>query len=160
MSRTLVLLRHGKSAYPAGADDHHRPLAPRGISQAALAGQWMRDEQLAVDAVLCSTAKRTRETLKRTGIDAPVQYLDELYGALSSEILEAIRIYAPESAGTLLVVGHMPGMADTALALDPDGDVPEFPTSAYAVLSIGVGWADLGLAVDPEVALHGVRVPR
>ncbi|MFT4088585.1 MAG: histidine phosphatase family protein [Gordonia sp. (in: high G+C Gram-positive bacteria)] len=160
MSRILVLLRHGKSGYPTGVIDYDRPLAPRGERQAALAGQWLRDEGLSVDAVLCSGARRTRETLARTAITAPTQYLDDLYGASASSILETIRVHAPASAETLLVVGHVPGMPATALTLDPDGDVPDFPTSAYAVLSVGLPWDRIGLDVDPDVHLRGVRVPR
>ncbi len=71
--RTLVLLRHAKSDYPGGVADHDRPLAPRGIREAGLAGDWLRAELPAIDAVLCSTATRTRQTLERTGIEAPVQ---------------------------------------------------------------------------------------
>ncbi|HUB57091.1 MAG TPA: histidine phosphatase family protein, partial [Mycobacterium sp.] len=37
-TRTLVLLRHAKSAYPNGVPDHDRPLAPRGRREAGLAG--------------------------------------------------------------------------------------------------------------------------
>src|ERR1700712_4658208 len=70
--RTLLLLRHAKSDYPPGVADHERPLAPRGIREAALAGDWLRAHAPAVDAVLCSTATRTRETLARTRIEAPV----------------------------------------------------------------------------------------
>src|SRR5438067_2354566 len=50
--RTLVLLRHAKSAYPAGVADHDRPLAPRGKRQAGLAGDWLRAHLPTVDAVL------------------------------------------------------------------------------------------------------------
>jgi len=70
--RTLLLLRHAKSDYPPGVADHERPLAPRGEREAKLAGNWLRAHAPSVDAVLCSTATRTRETLARTHIDAPV----------------------------------------------------------------------------------------
>src|SRR6202171_6232172 len=61
--RTLLLLRPAKSAYTPGAADHDRPLAPRGVREAELAGDWLRAHAPAVDAVLCSTEIRTRETL-------------------------------------------------------------------------------------------------
>src|SRR3954467_9521492 len=76
--RTLLLLRHAKSDYPTGVADHERPLAPRGEREARLAGDWLRAHAPAVDAVLCSSATRTRETLVRTRIDAPVNVLDRL----------------------------------------------------------------------------------
>ncbi|MBY4573561.1 SixA phosphatase family protein [Gordonia paraffinivorans] len=159
-ARTLVLMRHGKSGYPPATRDHDRPLAERGRRQAALAGRWMADEGLAVDAVLCSTATRTRQTLERTGIDAPVTYVEDIYGGDADDVLEAIRIHAPADARTLLVIGHEPGMPLTALALDPDGTVERFPTSAYAVVTVSQPWDELGLAPDPDACLVGVRVPR
>ncbi len=78
---TLLLMRHAKSEYPAGVADHDRPLAPRGVREAALAGDWLRANVPAIDSVLCSTATRARQTLARTGIDAPVRYVERLYGA-------------------------------------------------------------------------------
>ncbi|MFT4043400.1 MAG: histidine phosphatase family protein [Gordonia sp. (in: high G+C Gram-positive bacteria)] len=159
-TRTLILLRHGKSGYPPGVDDHRRPLAPRGEREATLAGQWIRAEGLHVDAILCSTATRTRRTLDHTAISSPTIYLDEIYGGSPTDIFEALRIHTPADARTVLVVGHVPGLPDTALALDPGAGVEQFPTSAYAVVDIGSEWADIGLAPDPAARLRGVRIPR
>jgi phosphohistidine phosphatase len=160
VSRTLVLMRHGKSGYPPGVDDHDRPLADRGRREAALAGRWMSDEGLTIDAVLCSTATRTRQTLERTGITAPTTFVDDIYGGAPHEILEAIRLHAPADAGTVMVVGHSPGMPTTALTLDSDGHIERFPTSAYAVVTVGLPWDRLGLDVDPDARLIGTRIPR
>lgn len=160
VTRTLVLMRHGKSGYPPGVGDHERPLADRGRLEAALAGDWMRTEGLHIDAVLCSSATRTRQTLQRTGIDAPTEFLDEIYGGTPDDIFEAIRIHVPADAATVLVVGHEPGMPSTALSLDPDGEIDRFPTSAYAVVTLGSPWSGIGLAPDPDAHLVGVRVPR
>ncbi|GAA4659401.1 SixA phosphatase family protein [Gordonia humi] len=160
MTRTLVLLRHGKSAYPLGVPDHDRPLNDRGRRQAALAGDWIRDDGLDVDAVLCSTATRTRQTLERTGIDAPVEFVDDVYGGTPDELLEVLRIHAPADAATILMVGHFPGMPETALTLDPDGSIDRFPTSAYAVVRVGVAWDRIGLDVDPDARLVALRIPR
>lgn len=160
MSRTLVLMRHGKSGYPPGVDDHDRPLADRGRREAALAGRWMSDEGLTIDAVLCSTATRTRQTLERAGITAPTTFVDDIYGGAPHEILEAIRLHAPADAGTVMVVGHSPGMPTTALTLDSDGHIERFPTSAYAVVTVGLPWDRLGLGVDPDARLIGTRIPR
>ena len=88
MSRTLLLLRHAKSDYPTGVPDHERPLAPRGIREAALAGDWIRANAPAVDAVLCSTATRTRQTLAHTGIDAPVEFVDRLYDSTPGTVID------------------------------------------------------------------------
>jgi phosphohistidine phosphatase len=163
--RTLVLLRHAKSAYPTGVPDHDRPLAERGIREAALAGDWLRANLPAIDSVLCSTATRARETLERTGIDAPVCYVDRLYGATAGTEIELIN-HVSDDFSTLLVVGHEPTTSEVALILaGADGTdtlvleriSEKYPTSSIAVLRIDGSWAD----VEPgSAALVDFHVPR
>ena len=107
---TLLLMRHAKSAYPPGVADHDRPLAPRGIREAGLAGDWLRANVPAIDAVLCSTATRARQTLAQTGIDATVRYSERLYGATPGTMIDEINEVA-DTVDALLVVGHEPTMS-------------------------------------------------
>ena len=163
--RTLALLRHAKSAYPAGVADHERPLAPRGLREAGLAGDWLRANLAAIDLVLCSTATRARQTLRRTGVDAPVRYIERLYGAGPATVIDEINAVADEISA-LLVVGHEPAMTDTVLALaGADGTntaaaerlSEKFPTSGIAVLDVPCRWKQL----KPEgAALIDFHVPR
>ena len=44
-----------------------------------------------VDAVVCSTALRTRQTLAATGVGAPTRFAEELYGGGIDDILDADR---------------------------------------------------------------------
>src|SRR6202008_3681663 len=117
--RTLLLMRHAKSDYPDGVPDHDRPLAPRGIRQAGLAGAWLRANVPAIDAVLSSTATRARQTLANTGIDAPVRYSERLYGATPGTMIDQISQTA-DTVTTLLVVGHEPTMSALSLGLPGD----------------------------------------
>lgn len=163
MSRTLILLRHGKSAYPDEVDDHDRPLSPRGRREAGLAGRWIRAHLPPVDAVLCSTATRTRKTLAEAAIDAPVEYLDSLYATTPAVLLDEIHA-VDKRVRTLLVVGHEPTLSATALALatDHSSDVAhqlaeKFPTSALAVLTVRGHWADLEPGRAELTAFH---IPR
>jgi phosphohistidine phosphatase len=163
-THTLILLRHAKSAYPDGVRDHERPLAPRGIREAALAGDWIRANLPPVDAVLCSTATRTRQTLTRTGIDAPVQYTDRLYDTTPGIVIDVINGAGGE-ADNLLVVGHEPVMSALALGLAGPGSsqstadqiTVKYPTSALAVLQTYHPWARLELH---GAALMTFHVPR
>jgi phosphohistidine phosphatase len=167
--RTLLLLRHAKSDYPQGVADHERPLAPRGEREAALAGDWLRTHAPEVDAVLCSTATRTRETLERTRIDAAVNYVDRLYDATPGAVIEEINSVESlfgSDVETLLVIGHEPAMSSVALGLaTADGSnttaaeriSTKFPTSAIAVLRTGDPWDQLALG---GAALVGFHVPR
>ncbi|ODQ98140.1 histidine phosphatase family protein [Mycobacterium intermedium] len=158
-------MRHGKSAYPDGVADHDRPLAPRGVREAGLAGDWLRANLPGVDAVLCSTATRTRETLACTGIDAPVRYVARLYGATPGTVIEEINRVS-DDVTTLLVVGHEPTTSSLAILLaGADGTdyaavdriEDKFPTSAIAVLRVPGRWADLEVGSAALVEFH---VPR
>lgn len=163
--RTLVLLRHAKSDYPDGVADHDRPLAPRGVREAGLAGDWFREHLPGIGLVLCSTATRTRQTYERTRIDAPVRYIDRLYEATPGAVLDEINTVADDIV-TLLLIGHEPAMSQVALGLaDIRGTDPrteariatKYPTSGIAVLHVGGGWRDLRLG---GAALVGFHVPR
>jgi phosphohistidine phosphatase len=163
--RTLLLLRHAKSAYPPGTADHDRPLAPRGVREAGLAGDWIRANAPAVDAVLCSSATRARETLAYTKIDAPVRYADRLYGATPGTVLDEINTVGAD-VGTLLIVGHEPTMGQVALELAGAGGTnmtaaeqisDKYPTSAIAVLRVAGPWERLALR---GAALIAFQVPR
>ena len=164
--RTLILLRHAKSSYPDGVGDHERPLAPRGEREAGLAGDWLRSGAVPpVQAVLCSTATRTRQTLARTGIEAPTQFLDRLYGATPGGVINEINA-VPENVGTLLVIGHEPAMSSVALGLAgaPGNNLTvagqislKYPTSALAVLRVSTAWAGLELG---GAVLEAFHIPR
>ncbi|MGI9123582.1 MAG: SixA phosphatase family protein [Mycobacterium sp.] len=163
--RTLVLMRHAKSDYPDGVGDHERPLAERGIREAALPGDWLRGNAPEIDAVLCSSATRTRQTLARTGIGAPVSYLERLYGTGPGAMIGEINKVG-DDVDTLMVVGHEPTMSQVALGLaaDEGGDADaarrismKYPTSGIAVLQVPGRWADLELGGALLAAFH---VPR
>lgn len=145
--------------------DHERPLAKRGIREARLAGDWLRAHAPAVDAVLCSTAARTRETLALTRIDAPVTFADRLYDATPGAVIEEINGVDPD-VETLLVIGHEPAMSQVALGLaTADGSnktaaqniSTKFPTSAIALLRTAEPWDRLTLRSAALVTFH---VPR
>jgi phosphohistidine phosphatase len=164
---TLLLLRHAKSDYPDGVADHERPLARRGIREAGLAGDWIRANAPAVDAVLCSTATRTRETLARTRIDAPTEFVDRLYDstpAATIDVINGLDTLFDFDVKTLLVVGHEPATSELAIGLTADGDqaaleqmVLKYPTSAVAVLRTAGPWDRL---VRHGATLVTFHVPR
>ena len=166
--RRLVVLRHAKSAWPTGVDDHDRPLGPRGLRDAPAAGRALAEADCLPDLALCSTAERARHTLELAaaewGAPPPVRHDPRLYGADVPELLAVVREVPPE-IGTLLLVGHNPGLEELVLelagdALDDALDTvrTKFPTSAVAVLAWrGDSWHDLA----PGTALlTGVIVPR
>ncbi|WP_286930348.1 MULTISPECIES: SixA phosphatase family protein [Aeromicrobium] len=163
MSR-LLLMRHGKAAFPDGVEDFERPLADRGRREAALAGEWIREHVGTVDVVLCSTSTRTRETLAATGLEAPARFLDEIYEGWTRSLLEAIQS-VDDAASTVLLVGHAPGTPGLAARLAGEDSDPDalhtvragFPTSAIAVLDVAGPWAALEVGT---ATLTDVVIPR
>ncbi|MEU7055865.1 histidine phosphatase family protein [Streptomyces sp. NPDC046197] len=158
--RRLVVLRHAKSAWPENVADHDRPLAPRGRRDAPAAGRAVVEVDCLPDLALCSTALRARQTWElasaQWGTPPPVRHDPRLYAADVPDLLAAVR-ETPAEVGTLLLVGHNPGLEELVLELAGDGldDTLErlrqkFPTSAIAVLVWhGAGWQ----ALAPGTAL-------
>lgn len=163
--RTLILLRHAKSDYPPGVADHDRPLAPRGLREAGLAGDWLRANAPGIDQVLCSTATRTRNTLECTGVDASVRYLPQLYDAAPGTVIAAINEVQDE-VRALLVIGHEPAMSLVALGLAGAEGTNQaaaeqislkFPTSSLALLQVRSRWEQLELGSAALVGFHIAR---
>jgi phosphohistidine phosphatase len=145
-------MRHAKSSWrDATVPDHDRPLNGRGRAAAADVGTHLRERGLAPDVVLCSTARRARETLERSGLaTGDVELRDDLYGADDEALLAAIRS-APPATSSLAVIAHDPGIHDLAVALtssdDRTGILRErFPTGAVAVFDVDGRWSELAPA--------------
>ena len=149
--KALYLLRHAKSSWDDPAvRDHDRPLAGRGRKAGAAMARFMAENGIAPRLVLCSTAKRTRQTLALLD-DAiepdEVRYEDDLYGASATELLERLRA-VPDSVESVLVIGHNPGIQSLALQLADKRDdmAQKFPTGALAVLRFDGSWSELEAA--------------
>jgi phosphohistidine phosphatase len=140
----LVVMRHAKTGELPGGPDFDRALTERGHRDAAAAGRWLRDGGLAPDAVLCSPARRTRQTWlavqAELGREVSCDFDETLYSARTAAIAEIIAATAP-AVTTLLCVGHNPAMAE--LAAQATGEPLEFPTSAIAVAVLPRPWADV-----------------
>ena len=152
--KTLLLLRHAKSSwYNPGGRDFDRPLAPRGRRSAPLIGGHLRDRQLLPDLVLCSTARRARETydlvVPAVG-GAAIQFEQALYLAAPATLLRLVQA-TPPGVERLLVVGHNPGLQQFAAQLAATGDAAaldrlraKFPTAGLAILTFPVDrWSEI-----------------
>ena len=144
-TRTLVLLRHAKSDWSGHEGDHDRPLATRGRHQAPEAGRWLAVNVDPIDLAVVSTAKRARTTwdlvadeLERT---PSTRYDRGAYAASAGDLLDIVR-HLDEALGTVVLVGHNPGIEDLAEALT--GDRVPMPTSALAVIDLTSTWDAAG----------------
>jgi phosphohistidine phosphatase len=152
-TRRLMLLRHAKSDWP-DVSDHARPLAKRGRRDAPAVGRWLRAHGYQPDVVVCSTARRTRQTWElvapELGGSPSVTFEPRAYDASALTLLYLAR-ELPSSYRAALLIGHNPAIAELAasLAEQPTGDdaLPpptlRFPTAAVAVLEFTGDWPAL-----------------
>jgi phosphohistidine phosphatase len=159
-SKRLFLLRHAKSSWddPALAD-HDRPLAPRGRKAGKLIGMHLRDNRIELSLVLCSSARRARETLELARPAGDVLIERELYGASAQQLLERLR-KVPDEHEAVMLIGHNPAIEDLAVSLAGPGAQligDKFPTGALATLSFNGRWSELAPAA---VELESLVRPR
>ena len=138
--RQVILLRHAH-AEPAspGQADIDRPLSPQGLAEAEAAGRWLAEHRLQPDCVLCSPARRARETLEAvlevTGY-AEQRLEQAIYEATPGALIGLLQDH--QEVERLLLVGHNPGL-ERLVALLNSGRSDEYrgmPTAAVAVLAL------------------------
>ena len=144
--RRLLLLRHAKAErLQPGGRDQDRVLAARGRADAKTLGAYLARHAFIPDRAVVSAAARTRETwtllAAAMGQTPPASFEERLYDASPDTILQAIKETGPDT-GTLMVIGHNPGLQELAAMLVASGDIDarerlgeNFPTSALAAIS-------------------------
>lgn len=114
----------------------------------------IRDHGIRWDRIIASPAARCAETVE-AGCEAigqtyPINWDRRIYLASSATLLDLLR-EQEDDPGSLLMIGHNPGLEDLIFDLVPDDgssplrDVVEekFPTAAFAVLELDIEhWAD------------------
>jgi phosphohistidine phosphatase len=150
--KRLLLLRHAKSSWDdPDLADHDRPLASRGHRASDAMADHLRRERITPRLVLCSSSRRTRETLDRIAVawddEVEVRVEPDLYTASDGGLLARLR-QVPDEVESVLLIGHQPAVGELAIALARGG--PEarrarrkFPTAALATLEFEGSWRDL-----------------
>ncbi len=151
--RHIYLLRHAKASWElAGELDYERGLTERGTEDCVLMRGPIEALSPAPGLVLCSGARRARETLDGVAPalpkDAVVEYDDRIYQATTDRLIEVLRGVDP-AVDAILLVGHNPSMHDLAVELAADGPeldaiAGKFPTAALAELEFEGEWSEVG----------------
>ena len=155
MKRKLLLFRHAKSSWnQPELDDRDRPLNDRGRKSVKLIARRLRKEDLTIDAILCSTSVRTRQTAELVfakWYERPdITFLDELYHATPDEIRQIVA-QVPALAETVLVIGHNPGFEELLAELT---EAPQkFSTAALAHVELELEeWREFDSTTRGELA--------
>lgn len=147
--RRLVVVRHGKSAWPSGVPDRERPLGGRGSRDAPRMARSIAGLVGRIDIAVVSPARRARETWQLMAGELVVDEVrtePRVYDAWGSQLMAVVTELPPQAA-TVLVLGHEPGVSELVLTLAGIGDralrgrvSSKFPTCSVAVLSTGRAW--------------------
>jgi len=151
--RRLILTRHAKSSWDdPKVSDHERPLNARGQRAARELGDWLASRGYEPEEVLCSTARRTRDTWDHVAaavleVRPAVRLEPELYQAAPETLLATLKT---ATAASVMVLAHNPGIADFArqLCARPplSPDFARYPTTATTVLDFQISdWSHLRL---------------
>jgi phosphohistidine phosphatase len=169
--RDLLLVRHAKSAWDdPSLVDHDRPLAPRGDKAVRRLRDYLSRSEYRPDVVLCSSSRRTVDTLEGIRAALPkrarIDVVDELYLADADTLVTLMRALDAE-VGCAMLVGHNPGLEHLASLLTGSGDAAlrtqlaaKFPTGAVVALSFDGTWANLAAGAARIDALFMPRTPR
>ena len=156
--KRLITFRHAKSGWDQPAlRDFDRALNDKGRRAAVTMGRHMRQLGLRFDHVIASPAVRVAETLDAMfegyGRRAAPSWDRRAYLASAPTLLEIVH-EAPDSAETVLLVGHNPGIEELVLRLSSDAGEEEiraratvgekYPTASLAELRFPVDhWRDV-----------------
>jgi len=144
--KKLILMRHAKSDWNhQNLSDHQRPLNSRGKRDAPRMGALLQQEGVEIDAIFCSTAHRTRETLalllEEYTFEGEVRFVKELYEADLHDYLDLLA-ELPDDVDSAMLIGHNPTMS-SALEFFTDSFEP-FKTAAIAYIELDTeSWGTL-----------------
>jgi len=152
MERTLILIRHAKSSWAdTTQSDFDRPLNERGEKEATEMGEKLKERQILPDLMICSKAKRTKQTAKRLArilncdADAILKQ-EKLYHCIPS-VFEDVIFEVPDTVKTLVVVGHNPGITEFVNELAGQLIIDNMPTCGIIAFRFEAeGWNQIALA--------------
>jgi phosphohistidine phosphatase len=144
--KTLLLLRHAKSSWKQPTNgDHERKLKKRGRKDARKIAERLLAEGLLPDLILCSSARRCRQTAEQlihsSDYRGEARTTGELYEADAPRLREAISKLS-DQFGRVMVIAHNPGMEEFLETVV--GEHTPLTTSALAAVDIPISsWSDL-----------------
>ncbi len=137
--KNIFLFRHGKSNWTnLDHTDSERPLAKRGLRDIPIMSKLISSKCSNIDLILCSSSKRTLETLELSlsafSKKPKIEILNELYLASSDSLLFILNKYTLNN-NNIILIAHNPGLQDFVTKID-NTFLFSFPTSAVCHLQI------------------------
>jgi len=149
----IYLVRHGDAVSEDDAgSDRDRWLSPRGREAARILGRLLREQAVAIDAIVASPLPRAVQTAEL--LAASLDYLHPIATRRCLEPSAHPRVAAGELAalgGAILVVGHEPAISSLGAFLLGRPSFPSFRTAQCCAIEAGkptwTARADIGQIV-------------
>lgn len=117
----LILFRHAKAEPKGKKEDFDRALTEEGRADAEVVAKALAKDGLVPNLVLVSPAKRTVETWEAARPAFPKARAIPVRGLYDASPMEILDTLEGVTAGTVMVVGHNPGLHELAVGLLREG---------------------------------------
>lgn len=139
--KTIYFVRHAKSAWNLPVSDKERGLNERGYKDAKRIAEALKQQELSIDKVFCSTAKRAEITCSIITFELGIKtsniiYTDQLYDFDGRNIIQLIKSL-PTDLQTVMFFGHNPAFTSLVNALG-DQFTDNFPTCGVVGISFEI----------------------
>ncbi|MDR9397561.1 histidine phosphatase family protein [Salibacter sp.] len=149
--KTIYLIRHGKSSWKdTDLNDIDRSLKRRGVQDAYLIGEHLKNDKICPDLMISSVAVRAFHTavIIARQLDYSLQHIalqDELYASSAEYYLEVISNQR-NNASSIMLFGHDPALTNLYNML-LHNSVEKIPTCAVVAIEVEAdNWQDIGKA--------------
>lgn len=133
--KRLILMRHAKSDWSQGGlTDYERPLSMRGVKDASKMGKWMAHQLEMPELILCSSARRTEQTLKLLKLALQIeevdthgtieQHLESMYLASTSTLKQLVHDHLNRYQ-SMMLIAHNPGLDGLLTFYCPDAPLTD-----------------------------------
>ena len=139
--KTLYILRHAKSSWKHGVDDHKRPLKGRGKRDAVLVSEYVKDHVKPPKKIISSDANRAQTTAmyfkESWGIsDEGFVTNHDLYDFGGQKVMDVIR-NLDDDLNRVMIVGHNHAFTSIANMLG-DTNIDNLPTCGFVKIKFTV----------------------
>ena len=157
MLRRLIFMRHAEAQMTQyGKPDKDRAITMEGMNQLEALRLKLKGKLSGVDLVICSNAKRTRQTLEGLKqllpANAEVIFDDSLYQGDQSLIWDTISKVDSKYKG-LFIIAHNPGLSQVVQWIADLGgrSIRQIPTGGMAICNTKSIWSDISA---PKLSLE------
>ena len=114
--KKLWVIRHAKSDWNVSSQsDFERPLNKRGILSANFMGEFLRNNTVTPELILCSPAKRTSTTakllLEKIGGNNEITFIESMYASHYSNLVDIVQ-NTDKKIKNIMLIGHNPGVSN------------------------------------------------